>query len=233
MCTVTFVSKGNGDFILTSNRDEIPERETLAPVAYEEEGVQLVYPKDKVAGGTWIGMSAQKRVINLLNGGFEPHKRKSHYRMSRGLIVKQLLIAEEVVLKIKDFYFEDIEPFTIILIDWSSSLKLYRLVWDGVRKHFDKLSLSTHIWSSSPLYSSEMKTTREEWLSSFLENNDANAESMLEFHHNAGEGDKMSDLIMNRGFIKTVSITQIEKKGHLVKMTYEDLESGKKSRIQI
>ncbi len=233
MCTVTFIAKGNDNFILTSNRDELPNRKTLSPQEYIEENVKLVYPKDQVAGGTWIGVSERNRLINLLNGGFKPHKRKAYYRMSRGVIVKQLLTAEDVVLKIKLFDFMDIEPFTIVLVDWSSSLKLYRLVWDGVKKHFIELNLGNYIWSSSPLYSPEMKTRREEWLSEFLENNEASSENLLEFHHNAGDGNKVIDLQMNRGFIKTVSITQIEKYNNIVKMTYEDLNSGEKNRIDI
>tara|TARA_R110002072_G_scaffold110599_3_gene238437 strand:+ start:8449 stop:9150 length:702 start_codon:yes stop_codon:yes gene_type:complete len=233
MCTVTFIAKRNDDFILTSNRDEIPDRKTLSPQEYIEENVKLVYPKDQVAGGTWIGVSDRNRVINLLNGGFEPHKRKDYYRMSRGVVVKQLLTAEDAVLKIKEFDFMDIEPFTIILVDWNSSLKLYRLVWDGVKKHFIKLNLGNHIWSSSPLYSPEMKAKRQQWLSEFIENNVTSAESLLEFHHNAGEGNMEIDLQMNRGFIKTVSITQIEKKNNQVKMTYKDLNSGESNRIEI
>ncbi|MCR9183369.1 MAG: NRDE family protein [Flavobacteriaceae bacterium] len=233
MCTVTFIAKGDDDFILTSNRDEIPNRKTLSPQEYTEENVRLVYPKDQVAGGTWIGVSDRNRFINLLNGGFEPHIRKASYRMSRGLVVKKLLTAEDVVLKIKDFDFEDIEPFTIIIVDWSSSLKLYRLVWDGVKKHFKELNLGNHIWSSSPLYSPEMKSKREEWLSEFIENNVTSAENLLEFHHNAGVGNKEIDLQMDRGFIKTVSITQIEKKNDQVKMTYKDLNSGESNRIEI
>ncbi|MEX0996145.1 MAG: NRDE family protein [Flavobacteriaceae bacterium] len=233
MCTVTFIAKGNDDFILTSNRDELPERKTLPPEVYEEEGVKLVYPKDAVAGGTWIGLSKKNRLINLLNGGFEPHTRKPHYRMSRGLVVKQLLTAEDAVLKIKHFDFEDIEPFTIILVDWSSSLKLYRLVWDGVKKHFKELNLGTHIWSSSPLYSPKMKTKREQWLLDFLDNKETSAERLLEFHHNAGEGNKEIDLQMDRCFIKTVSITQIVKNKNRVQMTYEDLKSGKINSIEL
>ena len=56
MCTITFIPKSNNDFILTSNRDEAPGRETFPPEIYEEEGVKLLYPKDALAGGTWIGL---------------------------------------------------------------------------------------------------------------------------------------------------------------------------------
>src|SRR5690554_7226187 len=83
MCTVTFIPKTKGDFILTSNRDEAPGRKTFAPEIYQEEGVQLMYPKDAVAGGTWIGLSGKKRAVSLMNGGFVSHIRKPYYRKSR------------------------------------------------------------------------------------------------------------------------------------------------------
>ena len=76
MCTVTFLPLGNTDFILTSNRDEQRLRETLPPKIYEEDGVEMLFPKDKVAGGTWIGTSSKKRLVCVLNGGFIKHKRK-------------------------------------------------------------------------------------------------------------------------------------------------------------
>lgn len=226
MCTVTFIAKGNDGFILTSNRDEMPERSTLSPQEYSEDNVKLVYPKDKVAGGTWIGLSEKNRLINLLNGAFVPHKRKPNYRMSRGVVVKKLLIVEDVIKEIKEFNFEGIEPFTIILVDWSFGLKLYQLVWDEEKKHFKELDLSNHIWSSSPLYSEEMKFKREEWLRDFLDKKTATAENLWEFHHTAGVGDLEIDLQMDRSFIKTVSISQIVKKEGHIKMIYKDLKTG-------
>ncbi len=232
MCTVTFITKGNDDFILTSNRDEVPERSTLSPQEYREDNVKLVYPKDKVAGGTWIGLSEKNRLINLLNGAFVPHKRKPNYRMSRGVVVKKLLIAEDIIKEIKDFDFKGIEPFTIILVDWRFSLKLYQLVWDEEKIHFQELSLSNHMWSSSPLYSGEMKVKREKWLRDFLKNNPADSESLWQFHHTAGVGNPEIDLQMDRGFIKTVSISQIEKKEGQIKMIYKDLKTGVYKKIE-
>ena len=91
MCTVTFISKSDSDFILTSNRDEAPGRDTFPPEIYLEEGVRLLYPKDAVASGTWIGVSERKRAITLMNGGFVAHDRKSFYRKSRGVVVKDFL----------------------------------------------------------------------------------------------------------------------------------------------
>ena len=72
MCTVTYIPIGKSDFILTSSRDIPFAREKAEhPQKVQEDGVDLWYPKDGKAGGTWIGVSAKKRLICLLNGGFE------------------------------------------------------------------------------------------------------------------------------------------------------------------
>ena len=39
MCTVTYLPLENNNFILTSNRDEDPNRKTIPPNTYEEEVV--------------------------------------------------------------------------------------------------------------------------------------------------------------------------------------------------
>lgn len=226
MCTVTFVSNESGDFILTSNRDELPLRKTISPKEYSFGEVKLLYPKDAVAGGTWIGVSDKKRAINLLNGAFEPHERKPTYRLSRGVVVKDLLVADDVLEAIDRYDFSGVEPFTIILVEWSNGLKLYTLVWDEKQKHFNLLTLGNYIWSSSPLYSANMKSDREKWFSDFLESNTKTTDSLLSFHQSAGEGNPVTNLIMDRGFIKTVSITQVEKKGNHVRMFYKDIQSG-------
>ena len=85
MCTVTFLPLQNNNFILTSNRDEQRIRETIPPKKYKENGVDLFFPKDKIAGGTWIGTSSNKRLVCVLNGAFKKHKRKDYYKKSRQL----------------------------------------------------------------------------------------------------------------------------------------------------
>jgi len=68
MCTVTYLPLGNNKFILTSNRDESPTRKTISPTKYDENGVQLIYPKDEIAGGTWIGLSEKNRLVCFFLG---------------------------------------------------------------------------------------------------------------------------------------------------------------------
>ena len=98
MCTVSYIPLAGDDFILTSNRDETPLRKTIPPETYTENTLQITYPKVKLAGGTWVGVSSYQRVICLLNGAFEKHKREKTYRLSRGVVVKNLLACDDVMI---------------------------------------------------------------------------------------------------------------------------------------
>ncbi|MBT0609134.1 NRDE family protein [Aequorivita echinoideorum] len=232
MCTVTFVPKSNSDFILTSNRDEAPGRETIPPKIYIENGLQLLYPKDALAGGSWIGASERKRVACLMNGGFEAHVRKANYRKSRGLVLTDFLKVNSLISAVADYNFTEIEPFTCIFIDYNVEIKLYQLVWDGAIPHFTEKPLISHIWSSSPLYPKNLREKREAWFSEFLIHNNTPSENeLLSFHNNAGDGDLHSNLRMDRGFVKSKSITQIIKSEDVISMQYFDLQSERKNEI--
>lgn len=233
MCTVTLLpvsDKING-FILTSNRDEAAEREALPPEFYSENGIKMLYPKDKLAGGTWIGVSERKRLICLLNGEFKPHIRETSYRLSRGVVVKDLLEAISIDEAVENYNFNNIEPFTIVAVDWNTSLRFLELVWDGRKKHFKDLDLKPHIWSSSPLYSSEMKKMREKWFQEFQQKNILDSKSIWNFHISAGIGDPEIDVIMDRGFVKTQNISQIESVKNITEMRFMDLRDENKIEI--
>ena len=229
MCTVTLIPTAtfNKAFVLTSNRDEAAGREAIEPQFYIEKGVKMLYPKDKEAGGTWIGISDKKRLICLLNGEFENHTKYKFYRLSRGVVVKDLLAAVNIDKAILDYNLDQIEPFTIILVDWKEQLRFVELVWDGKKKHIKKLELKNHLWSSSPLYTREMKKQRENWFFDFQKKNKPVPENLLQFHQSAGVGDKNIDLIMDRGFVKTQSITQIVNFSEETRMTYMNLVNDK------
>ncbi len=234
MCTVTLIPNLNhkNGFILTSNRDEAAGREAMLPDFYIENNVKMLYPKDKLSGGTWIGVSEQKRLICLLNGEFEPHVRQLNYRLSRGVVVKDLLKTSTIHKAIETYDLTNIEPFTIVAVDWQSSLQFIELVWDGRKKHFKKLDQTSHIWSSSPLYSSEMKKMRESWFDKFQKENSLDAKSLWNFHASAGVGDPEIDVIMDRGFVKTQNITQIEGAQDSTKMRFMDLKDKNKIEIE-
>ena len=224
MCTVTYLPLGDNDFILTSNRDETPLRNTIHPQGYLENGVLLKYPKDELAGGTWVGLSDKKRLVCLLNGGFEIHTKKNSYKMSRGIIVKNILSADDGVSYINNFDFTEIEPFTLVLVDWNKQLETYELVQDGVKKHFKKLPQKPRIWSSSTLYTEEMKQLRKQWFANWLnDNKEFRQEEILQFHKNDTLGTQDVSVKMKRSLVETVSVTSVIKENSKVDITYIDL----------
>lgn len=224
MCTVTYLPIGESDFILTSNRDEQPSRKTIDPKEYFEDGVKLTYPKDELAGGTWIGLSDKNRLVCLLNGGFEVHEREAMYKMSRGIIVKAILKSDDFESYINGYDFNGIEPFTIVLVDWNQSLKAYELVWDGKQKHFSKLKNEPKIWSSSTLYTKEEKQLRRNWFSDWLANHaEFTQKDILQFHHNSENGTPENSVKMKRSYVETVSITSVKKSSETIALHYEKL----------
>ena len=74
MCTVSYVPDHSGGFVLISSRDEKPGRKTMRP----ENDHGMLYPKDAVAGGTWISVDESGRVGCLLNGAFEKHESQTN-----------------------------------------------------------------------------------------------------------------------------------------------------------
>lgn len=229
MCTISLVphpDSFNG-FILTSNRDEVVSRKTKAPETRIFKKKKMYFPRDAQAGGTWIGVSENQRCVCLMNGAEKPHERKSYYRKSRGLVVKDFLAGEKLD-KLFDLYdLKDIEAFTMVVVEWQNGLIFYEFIWDEYEKKIKKLPLKEHIWSSSPLYNEKMKAKRKKWFKELKETKGFSAESLLEFHHNGGEGNKESDLIIDRGFLKTQSISQVKNSSDMVKFWYEELATGK------
>ena len=226
MCTVTIIPKGKNDFVLTSNRDEAPNRVSMSPDFYQIDNVKMLFPKDEKAGGTWIGVSERNRLICLLNGGFELHKRQDNYRISRGVVVTDLLAEADILVAIDAYNLSDVEPFTLVIVDWNSSLKFYELVWDGLNKHFTELPKEPKIWSSSTLYSQEMKDERKQWFAKFKSENDFTSDNAKQFHKITHKDNKEYGVVMDRGFVKTTSITQVEKIKDKVVLSFENLQKN-------
>ena len=80
MCTVTYLPVTNG-YVFTTNRDETVTRGQTVFPQYEKIGGQRVcFPADPQAHGSWIAVG-DKRLVCLLNGGFEKHRRELPYRV--------------------------------------------------------------------------------------------------------------------------------------------------------
>ena len=207
MCTVTYVPLKNG-FCITSNRDEqVTRAKAISPKEYYINNKKITFPKDQKAGGTWFAKS-DKATIVLLNGANEKHNIKPSYRKSRGLIVLDLISSDEIMNTWKNIDLDKIEPFTIVLF---YNENLYQLQWNEIEKSKIKLNTNqNYIWSSSTLYSKDIRDERAKWFFSFIkENQDISPKDLLNFHEFTENSNQYFGLQINRNnILKTISITQ-------------------------
>lgn len=231
MCTVSFVSSGNTSFI-TSNRDEhISRPASFQPKEEIINGCRVTYPKDPKAGGTWFAVNAHGAVAVLLNGAFEKHVSVGGYAKSRGLILLDIISAEEPTLFVQDIDLENIEPFTLILFKKGNLLEFR---WDGSLKHVKQLDTTkNHIWSSATLYNTDVVKQREALFIKFLTKHELyTAEQIVDFHTNNDEDYENGFIIDRSTGLKTFSITQaIISVNDLVLNHFNLLENTQYSRI--
>lgn len=203
MCTVSYIPRENG-YILTSNRDEDPERETIGPEEIRlSDDSKVIAPRDKLKGGTWIAMDGRGRAVCLLNGAFGRHKRRLPYRRSRGHYVFEALQATDFDSFAKEASLDGIEPFTLLMITRDRILKM---IWDGNRKYHWVLPAQTmHLWSSPTLYTARQHGDKEHYFKEKIPTQQITPEELLQIHGR----DAVTPFILNRSEVRTVSITQL------------------------
>lgn len=226
MCTITFFPKPCGGFVLSSSRDECPDRKIAGVVQMESKSARIVFPRDALAGGSWIAADSNGQVLCLLNGAFFGHERTPPYRKSRGLIVLDLLEATDIPSCFEGYDLEGVEPFTLI---WAGQGMLWKFCWDGVRRVLQRLDPGNkYIWSSPTLYNHEARTRRERWLEDWFDTpGDYSREAILKFHHEAGKEDSYDGLVICRaGSVQTVSISQFVAERGFYSFYYFELEES-------
>ena len=189
MCTLTYTPLGKGQFILGSNRDESVTRAPAgSPKIVEREGLQLLYPMDPEAQGSWIASSEQGRSCCLLNGAFETHEHKPPYRKSRGLVLLDAFMYDDLQALKASYDLEGIEPFNLVSFDPQGPVSELR--WDGVQSHYKEFDAKApRIWCSAMLYSKEEQLARLSWFNEWKrEDVDQSITEVEHFHTRAGDG---------------------------------------------
>ena len=104
--------------------------------------------------------------------------------------------------------------------------KLYQLQWNETEKSTIELDTEqNHIWSSSTLYSKEIREKRANWFYTFLDTKpEVNVDELFNFHRYTEEGNTENGLVINRNdTLKTLSITQTIIEKNKVEIHYNDL----------
>lgn len=200
MCSVSFIPKNQHEFILTSNRDEKNARPTSAPVSELIGDTRVFFPKDLNAGGTWIAAGDNSRICFLLNGAFENHERKPFYNKSRG----KLLLESFEYEYIQDFFeqsiLEEVEPFTLIIIEMNDEPSLIEFRWDGTKKHIKELQTDqAWFWTSATLYNKEVRDQKKQWFDTWLQHSENIVDKhILKFHSSTHGDNPANDVFMKR-----------------------------------
>ena len=168
-------------------------------------------------------MDEISNVIIQLNGGKTKHIAKEKYRLSRGVIVLELMASNAIVSTWKTIDLTDIEPFTLLVLE---NKQPFQLQWSGEEKSIIELDVNqTYIWSSSTLYSPDIQKQRAEWFEQYMnEIKEISAEKMKIFHKNTEPKDAKNGLIINRdNLYKTLSVTQVVISGNSILVNHSDL----------
>ncbi len=234
MCTVTYLALSDG-FLLTSNRDENPNRARAEkPAIYDQNHPEVVFPRDPQGNGSWIAIHKNGSARCLLNGAYEVHQHNPPYRHSRGLVPLDSFGYDTAKSFYANYPTGNLEPFTLV---WIDSDGLFEFRWDGKKKFLSQLnSREHHIWSSATLYAEEVRKKREDWFSDWLKKEaHFDQDKILYFHRFGGNGNKAEDLVMKKpGLIpQTISITSFLSSREAKKLVYEDLISKERMEKHI
>ena len=235
MCTVSYMPTKSG-FILTSSRDESKVRKTLPPATYHLHGQDLVFPKDTLAGGTWIVASERGQVACLLNGAFDTFIHKDTYVVSRGQVLLDYFNYQNASNFIEKLDCTQVAPFTLLMFETTNKMTINQLRWDGEQIFIE--NINPHIpklWASATLYDKTQRENRKMWFEQWIkEKSIIDADYLHAFHTSKHTDDVQNDIVMQRdNGLQTVSVTQVQYQAGQLDMQYHDLINGQDSFINI
>jgi hypothetical protein len=224
MCTVSYLPQPNGGCIITSNRDETPDRNAIGLHSMERDQQRIVFPADPAAGGSWFAVASYGRIACLLNGAYQPFVPGPQYTHSRGQILLKAVASIDAHFEMSELL--RTAPFTLVTADDKA---LHEYVWDGTELHIRDLDVAEPaFWSSVTLYPEDVrkwrKTMFDQWL---LTDVVRSQEDIMRFHRYGGKEDQWNGFVMNRNErVRTLSITSAEKFGDRILVRHDNLISG-------
>lgn len=132
MCTASWLPTGAG-YVLCFNRDESRSRLPGRPPSHHTtNGLRVIAPTDGNHGGSWIGVNDAGLAVALANRYQVPSPPAPKERISRGLLVMELLgkrSLAELAGGLSAGRPESFEPFTLVALERDAPAHLWS--WDG------------------------------------------------------------------------------------------------------
>ncbi|MDP2189002.1 MAG: NRDE family protein [Sphingobacteriaceae bacterium] len=230
MCTVSFlpVTTAGLGFIFTSNRDETSLRPAALPSWQVLPAGRWFGPSDPLSKGSWFGTDGERWALCVLNGAFVKHQHQPPYSRSRGRLIPDFLTAGSTDNFLSTYDFAGMEPFTFLIVQFGESpCTLLELRWDAHQLHQRYLSADQpHLWSSATLYNAEQAAIKKQWFNVWLAQQEGvfTQEAIFRFHQEAGIGDPGLDLVMNRGTVRTTSISSLALQNNTLQLRYLQID---------
>lgn len=233
MCTVTYLPGKDGNYILTSNRDEAPSRHGSGIRTVRVKDNELFFPEVPNNPGSWICLSNKGTTLCLLNGAHTFVSPEETFPRSRGEVLLDYFSFEDQQTFLQEYRNQGLAPYTLIILEAGSCTKY---VWDGLEKEVETLDPSSpYLWSSATLYPPPVRKWREGLFKNWLAGRTSfSQEDILDFHRSGGAGDTVNGLLMNRNnLVKTLSITSIQASKKSISLLYLDLERDQSSKTNL
>ncbi|TGK17888.1 NRDE domain protein [Leptospira fluminis] len=160
MCTA-LIYRNRTDHLygLGFNRDESVKRKpSLSPRLMESPTGKAIAPIDGDAGGTWIGISQDGEIVCLLNY-YEAALKLLRNPVSRGLLVRSVLLKERAPESWQVSELENYYPFKLFCID-KEKTRIH--IWDGKVFSTEENTESFTVYGSSFTQGPKAQVSRRE-----------------------------------------------------------------------
>ena len=207
MCTLSIIRLSD-QLVITMNRDEARSRHESGLKEQKKAGVELLYPIDGQAGGTWFGVNNQGVVLALLNRYQDP---QSSCAPTRGNIIAQALAYgkfELVKKHLSEQGYQHYNPFDLLLISLEECLHFR---WNGQQLVICNVSENAQLFSSSAVNTQSVLAKRQlffkEEISQIVELSAINILQQIHLQHDLNS--QANSVLMDRSDAHSKSICQV------------------------
>lgn len=211
MCTVSWVARAR-EYHVLFNRDEkrlrLPGR---PPQTGHVRSIAFLAPHDGEHGGTWLGVNEWGVTVGLLNHYPLPAPREPRAPVSRGILVRELLVSHSaagVAHRLERGDLAAFRPFTVLALDRTGAV--VSVVWNRQAAPRSRGESPHGMLTTSSFDTTRTVRERRVLFEQWCERRGPPAPDWLELFHRSHEPSRGSHSVcMHRGDARTVSFSRL------------------------